>query len=82
MQIGTKNAPADFQGYINNTITEALDDLASAYLDHILIYCHSKEEHVGHVKRIMQSILETGLYFKPYKCEIHDATVRYLGLFI
>ena len=54
MQFGTTNAPADFQGYINNAIREALDDFASAYLDDVLIYSDSKEDHVGHVKWIMQ----------------------------
>jgi len=38
MPFGTTNAPADFQGYINNTIREALDCIALAYLDDILIY--------------------------------------------
>jgi len=50
MQPGTTNPPAHFQGYINNTIREALDDFASAYLDDILIYSNSEEEHVEHVK--------------------------------
>jgi len=54
MQFGTTNAPADLQGYINNAIREALDDFASAYLDVVLIYSNSEEEHVGHVKWIMQ----------------------------
>jgi len=61
MQFGTTNAPADFQGYINNAIREALDDFASAYLDDGLIYSDSEEEHVGHVKWIMQRLLEAGL---------------------
>jgi len=43
IQFGTTNAPADFQGYINNTIREALDRFASAYLDDILIYSNSIE---------------------------------------
>jgi len=54
MQFGTTNAPADFQGYINNALREALDDFASACLDDILIYTDSEEEHVGHVQWIMQ----------------------------
>jgi hypothetical protein len=37
MQFGTTNAPADFQGYINNAIREALDDFVSAYVDDVLI---------------------------------------------
>jgi hypothetical protein len=49
MQFGTMNAPADFQGYINKAITEALDDFALAYLDDGLIYTYSEEEHVAHI---------------------------------
>jgi hypothetical protein len=82
MQFGTTNAPGDFQGYINNAITEALDDFASAYLDDVLIYSNSEEEHVVHVKWIMQRLLEAGLYFKPEKCEFHKEMVKYLALII
>jgi len=76
MQPGTTNPPAHFQGYINNTIREALDDFASAYLDDILIYSNSEEEHVEHVKWVMQQLLEAGLYLRPEKCEFHKQTVR------
>jgi len=82
MQFGTTNAPADFQGYINNAIREDLDEFASAYLDDVLIYSDSEETHVGYVKWIMQLLLEAGLYLKPEKCEFHKETVRYLGLII
>jgi len=82
MQFGTTSAPADFQGYINNAIREALDDFTSAYLDDVLIYSDSEEEHVGHVKWIMQRLLEAGLYLKPEKSEVHKETVKYLGLII
>jgi len=77
MQFGTTNALADFQGYINNAMREALDDFESAYLDNVLIYSDSEEEHVSHVKWIMQRLLEAGLYLKPEKCEFHKETVRY-----
>jgi len=82
MQFGTTYAPADFQGYINNTIREDLDDFASAYLDDILLYSDSEEEHVEHVKWVMRRLLEAGLYLKPEKCKFHKETVRYLGLII
>jgi hypothetical protein len=82
MQFGTTNAPADFKGYINHAIREALDDFASAYLDDVLIYSDSEQEHVGHVKWIMQRLLEAGLYVKAEKCEFHKETVKYLGLII
>ena len=82
MQFGTTNALADFQGYINNAIREALDDFASSYLDVILIYGDSEEQYIGHVKWNMQCLLEAGLYLKPENCEFHKETVRYSGLII
>jgi hypothetical protein len=82
MQFGTTNAPADFQGYINDTIWEALDRFASTYPDDILIYSNSIEEHEEHVKWIMERLLKAGLYLKPEKCEFHKETVKYLGLII
>ena len=59
-----------------------MDDFASAYLDDILIYSDSEEEHVEHVKWVMQRLLEASLYLKPEKCEFHMQTVRCLGLII
>jgi len=58
MLFGTMNAPTDFQGYIDNTLKEALDERALPNLDDIPIYSTSKEEHVEHVKLIIQRLLE------------------------
>jgi hypothetical protein len=82
MQLGTTNAPADFQGSINHPIKDALDDFASLYLEDVLISRDSEEEHVGHVKWIMKGLLKARLYLKPEKCEFHKQTVRYLGSII
>lgn len=59
------NAPVDFQGYINNTIQEAMENLASAYLDEILIYNNSGDEYEEHVKRVLEHLVKAGLYLKP-----------------
>ena len=72
----------DCQRYINNAIRDALHDFASAYLDDVLIYSDSEEEHVGHVKWKMQWLLKAGLYLQLEKCEFHKETVRYVGLII
>jgi hypothetical protein len=47
-------APAASQGYINNTIREALHDFASGDWDNILTYSNSEVEHVEYVKWIIQ----------------------------
>jgi hypothetical protein len=80
MQFETTNAPADFQGYINNTIREALDDFTSARLDDILIYSDSEADHIGHVKWIILRLLEAELYSKPETGQFGKDTVQYLRL--
>jgi hypothetical protein len=82
MQFGTNNAPADFKGYINDTIREAVDRFASSYLDDILIYSNSVGEQEGHVKWVMERLLKAGLYLNSEKCEFHKETVKYLRLII
>jgi len=82
MQFGMTNASMGVQGYINDTIREAFDDCASAYLDVIVIYSDSEEEHVDHVKYVMKRLLDAGLYLKPEECEFHKESVRSLGLTI
>jgi len=46
------------------------------------MYSDSEEEHVEHVKWVMQRLLEAGLCLKPEKCNFYKETVRYLGLII
>jgi len=82
MQFGMTNAPADIQGYINNTIRDALDDFASAYSDGVLIYSNSEKEHVEYIRWIIQRLLEAGLDLKLEKCEFHREALQYLGLIL
>lgn len=81
-QFGTTHAPADFHRYIINGIREVLDDCVSTYLDDVLVYSDSKDDHVGHVECIMQRLLEAAWYLKPQKCKFHMETIRYLAVII
>ena len=49
MPFGLCNAPATFQAFINETLREYLDVFCTAYLDDILVYSSSMQEHVRHV---------------------------------
>jgi hypothetical protein len=82
MPFGLTNAPADFQRFINDTLSPFLDQFTSAYLDDILIYSDTMEEHVEHVRRILERLTAAGLHLKPEKCEFHKTEVKYLGLII
>jgi hypothetical protein len=82
MPFGLTNAPGSFQGYINEVIRECLDRFAVAYMDDILIYSNSLEEHIIHVRTILKKLLAAGLYAKIEKCEFHVQKVSFLGFIV
>ena len=49
------------------------------YLDDILIFSRSIEEHQQHVRLVLQRLLENRLFVKPEKCELHAPSVAFLG---
>ena len=53
MPMGLTNAPTSFQALINNTLHFYLDDFCVAYLDNILIYSKSQEDHDKHIKLVL-----------------------------
>ena len=75
-------APSTFQHYINDTLREFLDVFATAYLDDILIYSESIEEHRQHVCQVLTRLRTAGLQIDIEKCEFHTQETKYLGLII
>ena len=53
MPFGLKNAPATFQYFINDVLSDYLNDFVISYIDDILIYSNSLEEHHEHVKKVL-----------------------------
>jgi len=82
MPFGLTNAPATFQAYINDALCPFLDRFCIAYLDDILIYFENEEQHIEHVKQILEPLTKAGLPVKPQKCEFHTNHVEYLGFII
>jgi len=82
MPFGLTGAPGSFQAYINAIIRDCLDRLAIAYMDDILIYSNSLQEHILHVQTILQKLLSAGLFVKLEKCEFHMQKVSFLGFII
>ena len=78
MPFGLTNAPATFMRLMNNTLRECLDIFAVVYLDDILVYSESEEEHVKHMKRILTLLKEANLLVKPEKCSFHVDKVDFL----
>ncbi len=82
MPFGLTNAPAVFQAFINDVLRDMLNRFVFVYLDDILIFSPSPEEHIQHVRQVLQRLLENKLYVKPEKCEFHAQSVNFLGYVI
>ena len=82
MPFGLSNAPATFQNYINNALRGYTDDFCVVYLDDILIFSKTKEEHDQHLSLIMERLRQAELFVNPKKSEFYKTEVEYLGYVI
>ena len=82
MPFGLCNAPGTFQAFINEVLREYLDVFCTAYLDDILIYSDTIEDHTSHVNAVLQKLHENKMYLDIYKCDFHVKEIKYLGLII
>lgn len=82
MPFGLTNAPGTFQALINDTLREYLDDFVLAYLDDILIFSTSYDEHVRHVRKVLTKLREKDLPIKLSKCDFHKHSMPFLGFIV
>jgi hypothetical protein len=64
MSFGLTNAPAFFMYLMNNVFMDYLDKFVVVFIDDILIYSQSEEDHVEHLKMVLQRLREHLLYAK------------------
>ena len=79
MPFGLTNAPAVFQHMANDIFRDFLDIFLIIYLDDLLIYSTTQEEHNAHVQQVLQRLREYGLYAKLEKCSFDCKQVEFLG---
>ncbi len=79
---GLTNAPAVFQALINDVLRDMLNQFVFVYLDDILIFSSSLQEHVKNVSKLLRRLLDNHLYAKPEKCEFHVTEVQFPGFII
>ncbi len=82
MPFGLTNAPATFQSFINNVLRKYLDVFVVVYLDDILVYSKTEEEHIEHVKKVLQALQEANLRVKLDKTQFHVQEVEFLGFIV
>ncbi|KAK3568931.1 hypothetical protein QTP86_020639 [Hemibagrus guttatus] len=82
MPFGLTNAPAVFQSLINKVFQDILGKWVIAYIDDILVYSTSLEEHVCHVREVLSRLQRHHLFVKPKKCEFHKTMMTFQGYVI
>ena len=76
------NAPAAFQHLMNNVFSDLLDICVLIYLDNILIYSDTLEEHCCHIHEVLLQLQHNKLYARGDKCSFHKDTIEYLGFIL
>ena len=79
MSFGLTNAPIAFMDLMNRVIREYLDFFVIVFIDDILIYSKTKEEHEQHLRLTLQVLRQHQLYAKFSKCEFWLRSVTLLG---
>jgi len=83
MFFGMTNSPATFQTMMNDVFrTVIAEGIVVVYLDDILIFTKTEEEHERAVRRVLEILAEHKLFLRLEKCEFHRKQIEYLGLVI
>ena len=81
MPFGLSGAPPVFMELMN-IVLEGLEDFAIPYLDDIIIFSASTDEHLSHLRAVFNKIREHGLKMKLKKCNFFQTETKYLGFTI
>ena len=82
MSFGLTNAPAVFMELTNRVFKECLDTFVIVFIDDILIYSKTDEEHQKHLRKGLTILRENKLYAKFSKYEFWLRQVSFLGLIV
>ena len=79
MPFGLCNAPATFQCLMQNTLGELNLTYCIIYLDDVIVYGHTEEEHLEHLRIVLECFREFNLKLKPSKCSFFQSEIVYLA---
>ena len=79
MSFGLTNALKTFMDLMHRVFQTYLDRSVMVFVDYILIYSKSEEEHEGHLRIVLQALRYHKLYAKFSKCRFWFTEVRFLG---
>lgn len=73
------NAPATFQANMNEIFSEFLRKFIIVFFDDILVFSQNLEDHVKHLKAVMEVMRKNNLTAKREKCSFQEASLLFLG---
>ena len=79
LSFGLTNAPAAFMDMMNRVFRPFIDKFVIVFIDDILVYSRSREEHEQHLRMVLQTLRDHQLYGKFSKSEFWLETVGFLG---
>ena len=79
MPFGLTNAPTTFMDLMNMIFRPYLDQFVIVFIENILIYSGSEEEHAEHLRIVLQTLREHRLYAKLSKCQSWLDSVAFFG---
>jgi hypothetical protein len=79
MLFGVTDAPTGFMEYINRIFHSYLDRFVVVFINDILVFSKSEDEHAEHLRIVLRTLQEKKLYAKLSKCEFWLKEVSFLG---
>lgn len=79
MPFGLQNAPSHFQAYVNAALDPLINKIVVAYLDDLLVFSDTYEQHLLDLEAVMSKLKEAKLRVKESKCQFVQTKVSYLG---
>ena len=79
LPFGLRNAPATFQRAMDIILSSVKWKYCLVYLDDIIVFSASQEDHLNHLRSVLQLLREAGATLRLKKCEFLKTRVKYLG---